>query len=169
MEEKTASGREQLRYEIRAGRREEWQDAMALAWRTFLRYEAPDYTDEGVRNFCDFVTDQMLYRMFVSGFYPMFVAVRDDSMIGMITLRNENLISLLFVDEKYQRRGVGDRLIAAMKRYLLKENRKKVLRVNAAPSAVGFYRKLGFAATAEEICEKGIRYTPMELTVSGEG
>ena len=29
---------------VRPAYREEWDDAMALAWRTFMRFEAQDYT-----------------------------------------------------------------------------------------------------------------------------
>ena len=40
-------------YEIRLAYREEWEDAMALAWKTFLEFEADDYTLEGIRSFED--------------------------------------------------------------------------------------------------------------------
>ena len=42
---------------IRPAYIDEWETAMALAWKTFLKFEAKDYTPEGVRNFEDFVTD----------------------------------------------------------------------------------------------------------------
>ena len=32
-----------LPYEIRCAYGDEWQDAMGLAWRTFLKFEAGDY------------------------------------------------------------------------------------------------------------------------------
>ena len=35
----------------RAAHKSEWDICMDLAWRTFLKYEAPGYTDEGVKNF----------------------------------------------------------------------------------------------------------------------
>ena len=42
---------------VRPAYREEWDDAMALAWRTFMRFEAQDYTQEGIKSFQDFITD----------------------------------------------------------------------------------------------------------------
>ena len=38
-----------MRIIIRPARREEWDDAMALAWRTFMKFEAEDYTDKGIK------------------------------------------------------------------------------------------------------------------------
>ena len=62
-------------YQIRSAYRDDWQDAMGLAWKTFLRFEADVYTAEGVKNFENFITDSTLYRMFIMGAYQMFVAV----------------------------------------------------------------------------------------------
>ena len=63
--------REHTSWTVRVAYRDEWQDAMALAWKTFLKYEAGDYTEEGVRSFQDFITDTMLYRMFLLGSYEI--------------------------------------------------------------------------------------------------
>ena len=54
-------------WKIRPAYREEWQDAMELAWKTFLKFEADDYTAEGIKSFQDFITDNSLYRMFQIG------------------------------------------------------------------------------------------------------
>ena len=50
---------------------DEWEEAMALAYRTFRKYVADDYTKEGVENFIDFISDQNLYRMFVAREYHL--------------------------------------------------------------------------------------------------
>ena len=61
----------EMPYQIRNAYRDEWEDAMSLAWRTFLRFEADVYSPEGVRNFENFITDSTLYRMFVVGSYQV--------------------------------------------------------------------------------------------------
>ena len=94
-------------YQIRSAHCNEWQDAMALAWKTFLRFEAGVYTQEGVDNFEHFITDSTLHRMFIMGAYRLYVALDRNKIIGMITLRDGTHISLLFVDEAYHRRGVA--------------------------------------------------------------
>ncbi|MDE5823486.1 MAG: GNAT family N-acetyltransferase, partial [Lachnospiraceae bacterium] len=78
-----------VRISIRPAYRNEWDDAMALAWRTFMQFEAHDFTPEGVESFQDFITDTVLYRMFVLGSYQLFGAYEHGRMIGMLSLRGE--------------------------------------------------------------------------------
>ena len=77
----------------------DWEETMAMTWRTFLKFEAKDYGMEGVDSFRNFISDPLLRRMFLLGTYHMFVATYHEKIIGMVSLRNENHISLLFVDE----------------------------------------------------------------------
>lgn len=153
----------QVLYQIRSAYRDEWDDAMALAWRTFLRFEADIYTAEGIRHFEDFITDTTLHRMFLLGAYQMFVALNHNRIVGMITLRNASHISLLFVDEKYHRQGIGRALIEYLREYLLSEAGVDRVTVNAAPYGVAFYHKLGFRDLRPEEEKDGIKYTPMEF------
>lgn len=154
-----------MSYQIRSAYRDEWEDAMALAWRTFLKFEADVYTPEGVKNFENFITDSMLYRMFVMGTYQMFVALDGKKIIGMITLRDNAHISLLFVDEKYHRRGIGRALIQYLSNYLLTEVQASRVTVNSSPYGVGFYHKLGFRDLRPQEQRDGITYTPMEFVL----
>lgn len=147
---------------VRPAYREEWDDAMALAWRTFMRFEAQDYTQEGIKSFQDFITDSVLHRMFLMGSYQLFVAYENNRVVGMISLRNETHISLLFVEAACHRRGIGRALIEYLSDYVKKEEGCRRITVNAAPYAVGFYHKLGFYDIQEEQASDGIRYTPME-------
>lgn len=153
----------QFLYEIRSAYRDEWDDAMALAWKTFMQFEADAYTIEGIKNFEDFITDTTLHRMFVMGAYQMFVALDHNQIIGMITLRDDSHISLLFVDEKYHRQGIGRALIEYLREYLLSEAGVSRVTVNAAPYGVAFYHKLGFRDLRPEEESDGIKYTPMEF------
>lgn len=150
-------------YQIRSAYRDEWEDAMALAWKTFLRFEADVYSEEGVQNFENFITDSTLHRMFVMGAYQMFVALDQGRIIGMITLRDRNHISLLFVDEQYHRQGVGRALMNYLTDYMAGEMGIRRVTVNASPYGVGFYHKLGFQDLRAEEQRDGIIYTPMEF------
>ena len=155
----------QVLYPIRSAYRDEWDDAMALAWKTFMQFEADVYTAEGVRNFEDFITDTTLHRMFIMGVYQMFVALDRKQIVGMLTLRNTSHISLLFVDEKYPRRGIGRALLGYLQEYLLSETGISKITVNAAPYGVAFYHKLGFRDLRPEEEKDGIKYTPMEFVL----
>ena len=95
----------------------------------------------------------------------MFVALDKNRIVGMITLRNASHISLLFVDEKYHRRGIGRALIEYIREYLLSEAGIGKVTVNAAPYGVAFYHKLGFTDLRPEEERDGIKYTPMEFVL----
>lgn len=149
-------------YEIRWAAAEDWPAVMDMVWRTFMCFEAPDYTEEGIASFRDFLTDGRIYRMFQEGSYLMMIALDGDKVVGEISLRNRNHISLLFVEETYHRRGIGRALIKTMGEYLKKEKQEMFMSVSAAPYAVDFYRRIGFHACAPEEEYSGIRVTPME-------
>jgi len=153
---------EKFPYFIRKAKEEDWDDAMSMTWKTFLKFEAEDYTKEGIRSFFDFITDSVLYKMFLCGSYHMFVAEDRGKIIGMITLRNDTHISLLFVDEAYHRQGVGSCLMRVMWDYIKTELGKEVVTVNASPYGVAFYHQLGFLDLGPEVAKDGIRYTPMQ-------
>ena len=154
---------EELPYEIRFINRDEWEDAMGLAWKTFLEYEGDVYPPEGIRSFEDFITDSALKRMFVMEAYQIMAAFREKRMVGMISLRNQFHISLLFVDVRYHKRGIGRALIMSLASYVKEQNGQKRLTVNASPYGVGFYHRLGFRDLGSEKQQDGIIFTPMVL------
>ena len=152
----------EIPYEVRWARTEEWAPAMKMIWKTFLKFEGEDYTEEGIRNFFDFITDDDLYTAFLRGNYQMMVALDEDRVIGAASIRNCNHLSLLFVDEEYHHRGVGRTLMQCLCEYLKNEAGERYMSLKAAPYAVNFYRKLGFRAVKPEEEYSGIRVTSME-------
>ena len=141
----------------------EYETAMGLAWKTFLRFEAEDYTPQGVKSFEEFITNQTLKKLYDTGQYPIFVAVSEGELIGMISLRCRTHISLLFVDERYHYLGVGRSLIEYVCTYISEQLGEFKVTVNASPYAVGFYHRLGFTDMGPEQLSDGVRYTPMSL------
>lgn len=127
-----------------------------------MQFDAPDYSKEGIDNFNDFITDNGIYQKFCEGKFPLFVALENDRIVGIIALRNDNHISLLFVEAESHRKGIGEKLIAYAKEYVITELCMQSLSVFAAPYAVNFYKKCGFAPIDEEKTRDGIRFTPME-------
>lgn len=151
-----------LPYEIRWARKEEWMPAMKMIWKTFIKFEGKDYTEEGIRNFFEFITDDDLHNAFLNGDYQMMVALDGMRVIGAGSIRSCNHLSLLFVDEEYHHMGIGASLMKKLCDYLKTEAGEQYMSLKAAPYAVNFYRKLGFRAVAPEEQYSGIRVTPME-------
>ena len=167
---------------------EDWEAAMALTWRTFSQFVGPGYSMEGSRSFIDFISGEDLHRMFMLGRYRMYLAKEDGRIIGVISVREHNHLSLLFVDPAWQGCGVGRALMECVKDYLwdrkvlpLDNEDEKILdvlyekeadhflTVNAAPGAVAFYKRIGFEQTGEEEEYNGIRYVPLRIHESPEG
>ena len=149
-------------YMIRWARAEEWEPARKMIWRTFLRFEASDYTQEGIENFLNFITDDKLFHSFLRGEYQMMVALDQDRVVGAASVRNRNHLSLLFVDEAYHMQGIGRNLMERFCAYLKNEAGEHYMSLKAAPYAVNFYRKIGFQIVRPEEEVGGIRVTSME-------
>lgn len=153
---------EKEQYVIRRALAEEWEPAMELVWRTFLKFEAPEYSEEGKNAFLEFISGDKLYQMFLIGEYPMWVALDGERIVGVATIRTARHISLLFVDEAYHRRGIGTLLVKALQENCMAEGDIK-LTVNASPYGEAFYHSLGFMDTEPKKMTDGIIYTPMIL------
>jgi len=138
---------------VRNLQNQEYPMALALAWRVFQRFEAPEYPAEGVAHFQKTLQD----RSFTDGL-QVYGAYNDQHLIGMIATRNEGRhIALFFVEETYHRRGIGRALFLTVCEDVPDDH----LTVNSSPFAVPVYQKLGFTATDAEQLKDGIRYTPM--------
>ncbi len=155
---------DKVRFVIRRAQEDEWEDVMALAWRTFMRFEACDYSQEGIESFSNFISDNGLHKMFLIHEYHVWVAESEGEIIGMISLRSKYHVSLLFVDAAYHRQGVATALMETLWDYM-RDTGEYTCTVNASPYAVGFYHKIGFRDRGQERTEDGIRYTPMKKLI----
>ncbi len=153
---------EEFPYRIDWALPKEWPEAMQMIWKTYLKFEAGDYTEEGIRNFFEFVTDDGLYQSFLRGSYKLLLAHDGDRIVGAASMRNCNYLSLLFVDEEYHRRGIGRRLMDCLCDYLKRTTDATEIVLRAAPYAIGFYERIGFTKIREEEQIAGIRVTPMK-------
>ena len=171
---------------IRAAKPEEWDEVMHLVWSVFKEFHAEDYGREGTDSFLEFITDEPLRQHFLCGKYPVFVALcrdgesEEEEIVGMISMRENNFISLLFVKTEMQYSGIGTMLVERAIEFLnpdgedarLDKDKSEDFRynrlgdgsvtVNAAPNAVGFYKKLGFVATDGMQVNCGVTYLPMK-------
>lgn len=149
-------------YCIRKARRNEWEEAMNLAWDTFLTFQTREYGKEGRESFYKFISDKELKRFFLRDIYQLFVALENNRIVGIITLRNKSHISLLFVGKEHQRNGVGSALVEYLSDYVLYENKTDYVTVDAAPSAIPFYHKIGFWDLAPIQTKSGISSMAMK-------
>lgn len=138
---------------------------MELAWRTFLKFEAPVYDEEGTENFLAFISDERLYKMFAAGEYLLYVAKKEGKLVGMLGVRSANHISLLFVDAAYHRQGIGKALVYTAAGEI-KGRKSETITVNSSPYGLPFYKNLGFTETDGEKHTDGITYYPMAVKLN---
>ena len=72
------------------------------------------------------------------------VAVLRDSIVGVVLVKDFWNLCSLFVDQASQRAGIGASLIQAAIAQCKGRSPRNCLLLNAYPSAVGFYERLGF-------------------------
>lgn len=133
--------------------------AIELAISVFMKFDAPNYSEEGIQAFKNTTkcNEEYLNGLIIYGAYL------DSFLAGIIATRNEgNHIALFFVDENYQRQGVGKQLFQEV----LKNSTADKITVNSSPYAVEAYHKLGFIDTDIEQITDGVRYIPMVYTKS---
>jgi len=131
----------------------EYDMALNLAWRVFERFEAPEYSDEGVENFRKTIQEPSFSERICC-----YGAFDENQLVGMLATRNEGAhIALFFVEEAYHRRGIGRDMFALA----LSASKTDAITVNSSPFAVQVYRQLGFVETKPEQLLDGIRFTPM--------
>ncbi|MBQ7564753.1 MAG: GNAT family N-acetyltransferase [Lachnospiraceae bacterium] len=153
-------------FEIRELYRDEWEDAIQLAWDTFLIFEAPEYGRDGIKSFKRFIRDPMLKRMFIIGGFQVYGAFeqRTGNIIGVLGIRGGSHISLLFVQAEYHHRGIARDLMNMFYREACRNNISRIT-VHSSAFAVGFYHKLGFTDIDTEVYNDGIWYVPMEYVI----
>lgn len=138
------------------------EEAVArLAARVFSEAVAPDYVEEGVREFLRYASaDRIRERLQADHF--VLVAEEQGDVVGLIEMRHAEHVAMLFVARPG--RGVGRELLRqAIARCRQTAPELARVTVHAAPGAVEIYRRFGFRALESERIENGIRFVPMAL------
>jgi GNAT superfamily N-acetyltransferase len=151
--------------QIRPMKQEEIQAVSDLVFRSFKNNVAAYYSEEGVETFFDYANPKALNERFLKDHFIL-VAVEKQALVGMIEIRNNCHISLLFVEPLQQEKGIGKGLLGkaiAMARQ--SDPEFKGLTVNSSPNAVEAYKRFGFAPTDSFQEKNGIQFLPMMLEI----
>jgi ribosomal protein S18 acetylase RimI-like enzyme len=113
-----------------------------------------------------FLADQgeAAMRSRVAAGYVYHVALVDGELAGFVGVRDRSHVYSLYVDERYQRRGIARKLWQAARAAALDgaPGHPGVFTVNASNYAVPSYQALGFARTAPMQISI-VRYNPMRF------
>ena len=139
--------------EVRLLQPAEMPEALALVERVFMAFEAPEYSEVGIKTFLTFIRDANAVSALI--FYGAF---EEGLVRGVLATRGSSHIALFLVDAAHQNRGIGRALFSAA----WNACRADGMTVNSSPYAVEIYRRLGFEPVSGEQLRDGIRYTPMQ-------
>lgn len=140
-----------------------------LVLRSFSAFIAPGLNEEGQTEILNFASVENLATRHAAGHFTL-VAEIDDQLAGMIQVRCPGHVLMLYVDEKFHRRGIAQHLMqSAVERIRLEFPEVELVTVNSSTYAVTAYRRMGFEAISEELCKGGVVFTPMVLKLNTSG
>lgn len=148
-----------LEYKIEELKLENLEEAIKVIETTFLKFEAPDYSKEGVENFFKFANYETIKENLNKNM-KMYVAEVNKKIVGVIGYRDNSHINLLFVLEEYQYNGIAKALYNLVIENCKNSGAQKVT-VNSSPYAHNVYLKFGFIDDNQMQEVDGIKFYPM--------
>lgn len=152
-----------LKYQIKVLKIHELEKALLLVYNVFMEFEAPDYSEQGIKAFEDFIEFNSVKNMFQDNILNIWACYYKEKIVGVIAVREMRHICMLFVDKNYHRKGIANSLFETVLANVKNKPKIKEITVNSSPYAVGFYHRLGFNDTNSEQTVDGIRFTPMKF------
>jgi GNAT superfamily N-acetyltransferase len=138
-----------------------------LIRKVYDEFVAPDYSMDGNTFFYDFIKPENFINRYQSNNNIILIAEMNGVKVGMIELRDENHIALMFVDKAYQKKGVAKALFnEALKRCLARNDKVNKIEVHASPYSISIYERLGFAKVSGIKENHGIKYFPMVMNLN---
>ena len=136
-----------------------------LVARSFNEFIAPDFPEQGVEEFFLYSNPLSLKRRLEKNYFSM-VAECEGRILGMIEIKGENHISMLYVDKDFHHNGIASNLDKKALEEISENNRNpNDITVNSSRYAVPFYESLGFIQYEDEKSVYGVIHTPMLLSV----
>lgn len=133
------------------------KEALDLVWKTFLEYEAPDYSEEGINAFKETIDNEEWINE-----RELYGAYLNNELVGVIGTKDKSHIALFFVDGKYHKQGIGRKLFEIV----LENNDKDYLTVNSSIYAKEIYEHLGFKLDSDLMVVHGLKFYPMTMKVN---
>lgn len=150
------TGRIGIKMEIRCAVAGDSLMIYQLVKSVFDEFIAPDYSPLGVESFYQVVNETSISKRIQGSMDPCLVAVAEHQIVGVLELRSQNHIRLLFVDKKHHKKGVAKALFQSAF-----ADWKGEITVNSSSYAVGIYERFGFEKISGELIKDGITFIPM--------
>jgi ribosomal protein S18 acetylase RimI-like enzyme len=110
---------------------------------------------EGVADWMALSSPEEIRERIASGEINL-IAMKGSQVVGYISFKRTNHLSLLYVREGFKRQGIGRQLLQKAAHGL------NEITLNSSDEAIPFYLALGFRRTGERFHKKGAWSTPMK-------
>lgn len=136
-----------------------------LIKKVYDEFVSIDNSNEGNRFFYEWIKPSKIAERQCNQI-NIWVAFIDSKLVGMIEIRDNKYISLLFVDKNHQGCGIAKKLFdISLKEIIRRDPKLDKFYVHASPYSIPIYKKMGFIETDNMQEENGIKYLPMEMTI----
>lgn len=140
----------------------------ALVLASFDEFISPEWTDEGIDAFRRFAAPDAIEARTAEDHFVR-VATVDGVLAGMIEIRENNHVALLFVDKAHQQHGIAKGLLhAALADARAGDPEVERVTVNSSRYGVPAYEKLGFRQTGPERAVNGMAFIPMAMRLDAD-
>jgi ribosomal protein S18 acetylase RimI-like enzyme len=144
----------------------EEKEILDLVHSCFDEFVARDCNDEGKKFFYQFLDLNEFRKRNLAETFTLTAKNVNGEIVGMIEVRNNGHICLLFVSKDYQQKGISKGLFGSAKKISIEKNSDSVkMSVNSSIYAIDIYRKLGFKTVGNTKTINGISFVEMELTL----
>jgi predicted GNAT family N-acyltransferase len=153
--------------EIRIEKYQKGQEAEIhrLIKRVYDEYVSCDYSDDGNEFFYNWIAPEKIAERQTER-VNIFTAMADTELAGMIEIRENKYVSLLFVDKQYQGKGIARQLFEKAVENCIQYNPGlDKFYVHASPYSIPIYKSMGFKENGTMQEENGIKYLPMEIDI----
>lgn len=148
---------ERLMFEIRMVGPEKRAEAVTLVRNVYTKFVASNYTDQSRRKF----EKQLLDEAYLSSL-QVHAAYVDNRMTGVIATKNNGQeIVLFYIEERYQRKGIGKQLIQSV----MRKTTSNKIAADAPPCAVEAFLHMGFEPYGEAKDIDGVSYISLQREV----
>jgi GNAT superfamily N-acetyltransferase len=145
---------------------EEIEFAINMVKTVFDEFVGKDYSEEGKREFLDFLLSNKMKERLKINLNKTFIAKINSEIIGLLEIKNNDHISLFFIKKEFLGKGIGRKLFEYYLEILKQNNYDiKTISVNSSIYAENIYSKLGFKKVNGIQEKNGIKYIPMEYKI----
>ena len=127
----------------------------------FLESISSLYDSLGRDVFLDYIhPDKLKERFEESERFSQVLVLRDEEIVGWMEVRDSFHISMLFVKNKFQKHGIGRKLVKLVEENAILNGNQSIT-LNSSPNSIGAYISMGFTQQSDLCMINGVKFYEM--------